>query len=249
MKNLKIEIPAWGNKKKYTFHEIKEFYNKIALFPAEILEQIKFYGGTIAYIMAQVESTDREFGDVDLLVPADKMSLLRKYFENIDSFLIQLDGKKIAEDYNIVATDGIQDFGFKGSLFGVRLSVHPISKTKEGLIVSKWVKINNGKLDLVADVVMLENTDLSEMFSKVDCGIGTLNVVRPELTIAWKKRRMALHDQQDIKFMYENEEIFGVKEENINMFSSRMPSYDVNKAYRITSSGVKELDKGKYEEF
>ncbi len=137
MKKQNYKILPWGAEKPHTFNEIKEFYKKIMLFPKEILDQIIFYGGTTIYIVAKSYNVEREFGDVDILVPVDKMDLVREYLEKIDSLVIQYDGKKIAKDYNIISSDGVQDFGFKGCLFGIKLSVHPISETKEGNIITK----------------------------------------------------------------------------------------------------------------
>ncbi len=79
--------------------------------------------------------------------------------------------------------------------------------------------------------------------------MGTFNIIKHELILGWKKRRMDPHDEQDIKFMYDNKKILGIEEKDIDLFISKMPSYDVSKAYKNTDNGVIELGKGKYEDF
>ena len=120
MKKQNEELLSWNGRKNHTFQEIKAFYDKISLFPQEILDCIIFYGGTILYIATQRNNVDRCFGDLDVLVPSNKLSKVRKYLESTKELIIQYDGKEVVEKYNIESTDGIQDFGFKGILYGIK---------------------------------------------------------------------------------------------------------------------------------
>lgn len=249
MKEQNDKLPSWNGIKDHTFLEIKEFYEKISLFPQEILNHIIFYGGTIIYVATRSDNVDRCFGDLDILVPTDKLSLVRQYLESTGDLTIQYDGKKMAEDYNIVSSDGIQDFGFKGILYGIKLSVHPIGVTNNGEIITKWIKTKDHDIDLIANCTMLKNSSLEEILGKINFNNKVLNIIKPEIIIGWKMRRMEGHDEQDIKFVLENKEALGVDENNIDLYRSKMLNYDVSKAYKIVGSGIQELGKGTYEDF
>ena len=249
MREQNNKLPSWNGIKDHNFFEIKDFYEKISLFPQEILNYIIFYGGTILYVAAGSNNVDRCFGDLDVLVPVDKLSLVRQYLESTGDLTIQYDGKKVAEDYNIVSSDGIQDFGFKGILYGIKLSVHPIGVTNNREVITKWIKTKDDDIDLVANCTMLENCSLEEILSKINFNNKVLNIIKPEIIIGWKMRRMEGHDEQDIRFVLENKEALGVDETNIDLFKLKMPNYDVSKAYKIAEGGIQELGKGIYDDF
>lgn len=249
MEKQNNKLPTWDTLKTQDFIGVKRFYQKVMLFPQDVLDQIIFYGGTTTYIASQEENIDREFGDIDWVVPAEKLSFVREYLEKIDDFIIQYDGKKVAEKYHIKSSDGIHDFGFKGCLFGMKLSVHPISETKDKNVISKWIKVKDEKIDLIANVLMLKNSNLNEIVMKIKFGNKYIKIIRHELNIAWKKRRMEFHDEQDIKFMLAHKAVLGIIEQDIDLFISKMPTCDVTKAYKITSNGIIELDSGLYEDY
>lgn len=249
MKEQNNKLPSWNGIKDHTFLEIKAFYEKISLFPQEILNHIIFYGGTILYVAAGSENVDRCFGDLDILVPANKLSLIREYLENTGELTIQYDGKKVTEDYNIVSADGIQDFGFKGILYGIKLSVHPIDVTNNGEIITKWIKTKDEYIDLIANCTMLKDSSLEEIISQINFNNKVFNIIKPEIIIGWKMRRMEGHDEQDIKFVLKNKEILGVDEKTIDFFRTKMLDYDVSTAYKIVESGIHELGKGTYDDF
>lgn len=249
MEKQKDELPSWNGIKNHTFNEIKDFYEKICLFPQEILDNIIFYGGTILYIAANCENVNRCFGDLDILVPSNKLNLIRDYLESTGELIIQYDGKKIVENYNIISADGIQDFGFKGILYGIKLSVHPIAVTNTGEIITKWIKTKDNDIDLIANCTMLKDSNLEEIINKILINNKEFNIIKPEIIIGWKMRRMEGHDEQDIKFVLENKDILKIDENNIEFFRSKMLNYDVSKAYKIEKNTIKELTKGTYEDF
>jgi len=249
MQKQNNKLLSWNGIKDHTFLEIKEFYEKISLFPQEILDHIIFYGGTIFYIAAKSMSVDRCFGDLDILVPSDKLSMIREYLENTKELLIQYDGKNFVSKYQITSDDGIQDFGFKGILYGIKLSVHPIGVTENGEIITKWIKTKDNDIDLIANCTMLKDSSLEEILSKIDFNNKTFNIIKPEINIGWKMRRMEGHDEQDIKFVLDNKKILGVNESVIQRFKNKMLDYDVSKAYKLVDGKIQELGRGIYEEF
>lgn len=249
MKEQKEKLPSWNEVKSHTFSEVKEFYERISNFPQEILDHIIFYGGTILYIAAKSENVDRCFGDVDVLVPAEKLSIIRQYLENTEELTIQYDGKKIVETYKINSADGIQDFGFKGILYGIKLSVHPIEVTKEGNVITKWIKTKNEDIDLVANCIMLKNSNLKEILNEIKIQNKIIKIIKPEIIVGWKMRRMEGHDEEDIKFVLKNKKELEVEENTIKAFREKMLDYDVNEAYKIKDNKVEELGRGKYEDF
>ena len=249
MKKQNEELLSWNGKKNHTFQEIKAFYDKISLFPQEILDCIIFYGGTILYIATQRNNVDRCFGDLDVLVPSNKLSKVRKYLESTKELIIQYDGKEVVEKYNIESTDGIQDFGFKGILYGIKLSVHPIGKTTNNEIITKWIKIKDDKIDLIANCTMLNNSSLEEILTKINYNDKKINMIKPEIIIGWKMRRMEGHDEQDIKFVLDHKDVLKVDKNNIEYFKNKMPNYDVSIAYKIVNNSICELGKGIYNDY
>lgn len=249
MKEQKDKLTSWNGIKNHTFLEIKNFYEKISLFPQEILDHIIFYGGTILYVAAKSETVDRCFGDLDVLVPPDKLNSIREYLESTGELIIQYDGKRTAEDFKIVSDDGIQDFGFKGILYGIKLSVHPIGVTNNGEVITKWIKTKDEGIDLIANCTMLKDSSLEEILTQINFNDKIFNIIKPEIIIGWKMRRMEGHDEEDINFVLTHKEVLGVEESDIELFKAKMLDYDVSKAYKIVDGQIQELGKGTYEEY
>lgn len=249
MKNLNEELPSWNGIKNHTFKEIKLFYDKISLFPQEILDSIIFYGGTILYVASQITNVERCFGDLDILVPENKLDIVREYLKSTNELTIQYDGKKVVEKYNINSADKIQDFGFKGILYGIKLSVHPISQNDRNEIITKWIKTKDDDIDLIANCTMLNDCRLEEILTKINYNNKELTIIKPEINIGWKMRRLEGHDEQDIKFVLEHKEILKINEPQIEYFRNKMPDYDVSVAYKIVDNSIQELGKGIYDDF
>lgn len=249
MKKQNKKLPSWNGIKNHTFKEIKLFYDKISQLPQEILDYIIFYGGTILYVAAETTNVDRGFGDLDILVPADKLREVREYLESTEELVIQYDGKKVVEKYNINSADNIQDFGFKGILYGIRLSVHPISQNDRNEIITKWIKTKDDDIDLIANCTMLNDCRLEEILTKINYNNKELTIIKPEINIGWKMRRLEVHDEQDIKFVLEHKEILKINESQIEYFRNKMPDYDVSVAYKIVDNSIQELGKGIYDDF
>lgn len=249
MKNQNIELPSWNGIKNHTFKEIKDFYDEISLFPQDILDSIIFYGGTILYLAAETSNVDRCFGDLDVLVPKEKLEEIRNYLENTNELIIQYDGKKVVEKYNINSKDNINDFGFKGILYGIKLSVHPISQNELSEIITKWIKTKDNDIDLIANCTMLNNSNLEEILTKIKYNNKELTIIKPEIIIGWKMRRMEGHDEQDIKFVLDHKEILNIEETQIEYFRNKMPDFDVSIAYKIVNNSIQELGKGIYDDF
>lgn len=249
MKNQNKKLPSWNGIKNHTFKEIKSFYDKISLFPQEILDSIIFYGGTILYVASQSTDVERCFGDLDILVPEDKLDIVREYLKSTNELTIQYDGKKVVEKYNINSKDKIQDFGFKGILYGIKLSVHPISQNDRNEIITKWIKTKDDDIDLIANCTMLNNSNLEEILTRISYNDKELTIIKPEINIGWKMRRMEGHDEQDIKFVLDHKEKLNIDESQIEYFRNKMPDYDVSIAYKIVNNKIKELGKGLYDDF
>lgn len=250
MEKQSNSLPSWNGIKNHTFQEIKNFYDKISLFPQEILNDIIFYGGTILYVAAKSNNVDRCFGDLDILVPAEKLSKVREYLESTNELIIQYDGKKVVEKYNIKSKDGIDDFGFKGILYGIKLSVHPISKNTNNEIITKWIKTKDDSIDLIANCTMLNDSNLEEILTLINYNDKEFNIIKPEIIIGWKMRRMEGHDEQDINFVLSHKDVLKVDENNIEYFRKKMPDYDVSIAYKIMNdSNIQELGKGIYDDY
>lgn len=249
MKKKNEKLPSWNGIKNHTFNEIKSFYDKISLFPQEILDYIIFYGGTILYVASQSTNVKRCFGDLDILVSKDKLDIVREYLKSTNELTIQYDGKEVVKKYNINSKDNINDFGFKGILYGIKLSVHPISQNDRNEIITKWIKTKDDDIDLIANCTMLNNSSLEEILTKINYNNKELTIIKPEIIIGWKMRRMEGHDEQDIEFVLDHKEILNIDETQIEYFKNKMPDYDVSIAYKIVDNKIQELGKGLYDDF
>jgi len=298
--------------------QIKEFYQQLqdpTSFDPKVLEQLKFYGGTVPYVAAQQQQGQaRKFGDVDIFVPIQIMGALRNYLQNVRNFDMGMDGQQIARKHNLTiynprgnsdfaeqqrkilgikkddsssfnlfasmmsgefdslsdeelgerfgwgrrVSRPIQDFGFKGNLFGVDIAVYPIYQWKDGSIYAKSFRTtteederghyNEDKPSVEQTFLMntevVQNYDLAEFFRKIQLNGGIIGAVKPEYTIASKTnaiehgyRKREQDDQADIDFMYANKQQLGIQDEEVAKFKKQIPLNGVKLAYRIKRGG------------
>ena len=81
---------------RYTINQIKEFYKKLKTLDPSVVKEMCFYGGTIPYILNNA-SQSRDFGDIDIFVPVQKMESLRKCLSEQADFEMICDSKPLAE--------------------------------------------------------------------------------------------------------------------------------------------------------
>ena len=114
-------------KKIYTLYEIRQFYNdlfKSGLISDDILDKIILYGGTLPYLLSDEKEAPRKFGDVDMYMSSQDIGRLRKELENKLYFEMTSDSKEL--NLNCIK----EEYGFRGKLFGVDISVFPIYKSR-----------------------------------------------------------------------------------------------------------------------
>lgn len=107
--------------KKYTLEEIKEFYTKLKDINEEILKYMYFYGGTIPYVLTDVE-TSREFGDVDIFVPIEAMRYVREEIMRQPSFENIFDSIDVTSRVNLttrISTNKEEDTTGLGVLYAL----------------------------------------------------------------------------------------------------------------------------------
>lgn len=96
---------------------------------------------------------------------------------------------------------------------------------------------------------MLNNSNLEEILTKIKYNDKELTIIKPEIIIGWKMRRMEGHDDKDIKFVLDHKETLNIDEKTIDYFRNKMPDYDVSIAYKIVDNKIQELGKGIYDDF
>ncbi|MDD3048376.1 MAG: hypothetical protein PHQ89_00070 [Bacilli bacterium] len=141
-----------------------------------------------------------------------------------------------------------QDYGFKGTLFGVNISVFPIyqwDKDNKLDICAKSFRIGKeaGDSKFLLNTIVTHNTPTTS-FSKIVeiCGgkIGTANL---EYTIASKKNAINHGyllrkdtDLMDLDFIEQNKDKLGIDDNLTKHYETNIPDYGIVKVYRKTRS-------------
>lgn len=141
-----------------------------------------------------------------------------------------------------------QDYGFKGSLFDVNISVFPIyqwDKNNALDICAKSFRVGKEEGDnkFLLNTVVTHNTPTSSFSRLVEmCGgvIGTANL---EYTIA-SKRSAINHgyllrqetDLRDLEFIEQNKARLSINDSLVQHYEENIPDYGIAKVYRITRS-------------
>lgn len=139
-----------------------------------------------------------------------------------------------------------QDYGFKGNLFGVNISVFPIYQySKDGVqdICAKSFRVGleEGDNKFLLNTVVTHNTPITSFSTLVEMCGGIIKAARLEYTIA-SKRSAINHgyklrkdtDLADLEFMEQHSDRLGIDDSLIKHYEKSIPDYGIAKVYRIT---------------
>jgi len=135
-----------------------------------------------------------------------------------------------------------QDFGFKGSLFGVNISVFPIYNYENNLM-AKSFNIRD-LYQFLLGVRVMNSTKLSDFAKKCEV-LGTpINILPLEYTIVSKESainegyiKRTDKDAIDLAYIEEHKKELGISDEVIANIRANYPDYSVSVAYALLGNG------------
>lgn len=138
-----------------------------------------------------------------------------------------------------------QDYGFKGSLFGINISVFPIyqwGKNNNLDICAKSFRIGkeDGDSKFLLNTVVTHNTPITSFSKLVEICGGKIGAANLEYTIASKKSAInhgyilrQQSDLADLEFIEQNKEILSINDNLVKHYENNIPDYGIAKVYRI----------------
>ena len=133
----------------------------------------------------------------------------------------------------------LQDFGFKGKLFGVNISVFPMYEY-ENDIMAKSFNANNDTQYLLG-IKIMKNTKIKDFVKNVNLCGASLNILPLEYTIASKQGAIKDKyykrfdkDKEDIEYILNHKEELGIDDNLLQEILDNYPDYSVSIAYAAT---------------
>lgn len=138
-----------------------------------------------------------------------------------------------------------QDYGFKGSLFGINISVFPIyqwDRDKNLDICAKSFRVGkeDGDSKFLLNTVVTHNTPISSFSKLVQILGGTIGIANLEYTIASKRSAIKNgyklrqeSDLRDLEFIEQNKKVLGINDDLVKHYEDNIPDYGIAKVYRI----------------
>lgn len=268
----------------YSIEEIKNFFKELSKVDKDALDAMYFYGGSIPYVMND-ENDTRDFGDVDIFVPIEKMALVRQALDSVgllrsyDSISLtsehnftsrikeieddeennfSLLGAMLANDEEAVNSYNMrgrvyQDFGLKGSLFGINISIFPLYQYKEDLM-AKSFKVSDLHNYLLA-VRVINNMKLGEVAKNINIYGNNLNIMPFEYTIVSKEGaikngyiKRTDKDYHDLEYINSHREELGIDENMLEVLRNNYPDYSVALAYFVYDNCIEKVSGERYKE-
>ncbi len=263
------------SEKLYDLYAIRHFYKDLMRYiPDNILEKMILYGGTVPYLLTDARKAPRKFGDVDIFIPIENMWKFRNYimyksyftktYDSLDlTRFVQLTNYwntpwpketryiPITKDYRIKDDSyKYQDYGFKGKLFGVNISVFPIYQWTKGSynipermdICGKSFRIgeNRGENKFLLNTIITHDTPIQSFSHLVKICGGTIGVAPLEYTIASKQSAIEHgfklreeSDLVDLEFINDHRKLLGIDEGLVEHYMNNIPEYGITKVYRL----------------
>lgn len=165
---------------------------------------------------------------------------------------VDSDGKNIFESFIDSGRSYYQvpqDFGFKGSLFGINISVFPIYDYKNNLM-AKSFNIRD-MYQFLLGVRVMNNTKLSDFVRSVNVFDSDINILPLEYTIVSKESaikegyiKRTDKDAIDLAYIEEHKKELGISDEVIARLKANYPNYSVSVAYALQKNGTVETVSG-----
>lgn len=142
-----------------------------------------------------------------------------------------------------------QDFGFKGSLFGINISVFPIYDYENNLM-AKSFNIRD-MYQFLLGVRLMNNTKLSDFARSVNVFDTEVNILPLEYTIVSKESaikegyiKRTDKDAIDLAYIEEHKKELGISDEVIAELRKNYPDYSISVAYALEENGTVETVSG-----
>ncbi len=152
-----------------------------------------------------------------------------------------------------------QDYGFKGTLFGIPISVFPIyqwNKDNKLDICAKSFRVGReeGDAKYLLNTIVTHNTPITSFSKLVEMYGGKIGIANLEYTIASKESAIQHgyllrqeSDLKDLEFIRRNKGLFHIDDDLVQHYEENIPDYGIAKVYRITRSyKVSELTPEEY---
>lgn len=166
-----------------------------------------------------------------------------------NNIIIDETGKNPLESYferTSAYTHPIQDFGFKGKLFGVNISIFPIYQYGPDLM-AKSFNVTDLYQYLLA-VRVMNNTQLNQFSQIVDINNLKLNILPLEYTIISKQSaiedgylKRSQKDQLDLTYILEHKKELEINEERLSRIKRNYPDYSISIAYCLVGNKVETM--------
>lgn len=138
-----------------------------------------------------------------------------------------------------------QDFGFKGSLFGINISVFPIYDYENNLM-AKSFNIRD-MYQFLLGVRVMNNTKLNDFARSVNVFGTEVNILPLEYTIVSKESaikegyiKRTDKDAIDLAYIEEHKKELGISDEVIAELRRDYPDYSISVAYALQENGTVE---------
>lgn len=142
-----------------------------------------------------------------------------------------------------------QDFGFKGSLFGINISVFPIYDYENNLM-AKSFNIRD-MYQFLLGVRIMNNTKLNDFVRSVNVFDTDVNILPLEYTIVSKESaikegyiKRTDKDAIDLAYIEEHKKELGISDEVIARLKANYPDYSISVAYALEENGTVETVSG-----
>jgi len=168
-----------------------------------------------------------------------------EYYE--DYYKDYLKEKKKIEEISKIKSK-YQDYGFKGKLFDVNISVFPIYRWENDgniSICAKSFRVPKEDDDwhYLLNTTIINDLEISDFYTEALIEDYKFKIAKFEYTIASKKSALAHGyklrketDEFDLLYLEQNKENLNIKEELYKEFETKIPDYGIAKVYKIAIS-------------
>lgn len=148
----------------------------------------------------------------------------------------------------------LQDYGLKGSLFGVNISIFPVYQYKDDLM-AKSFNISDVYEYLLA-VRVMNKTSLDSFAKNVKVFDNNINILPLEYTILSKESainsgytKREEKDAIDIDYIMSHKEELGIRDEYIEYLRQYYLDYSIAVAYNLNGEVVEKISGEQYKEY
>lgn len=173
-----------------------------------------------------------------------------------DDNIVDENGQTALENYFTRGnkTKVLQDFGLKGSLFGVNISIFPVYQYKNDLM-AKSFNISDVYEYLLA-VRVMNKTSLNNFAKNVNIYDNNINILPLEYTILSKESAIKSgyikreeKDAIDILYIMKHKDELGISDAYIETIRENYPDYSIAIAYYLNGFRVEKMSGEKYKEY